>query len=72
MILSTASPYKFPASVLAALGQSVPADEFEALRTLEEKSGMPAPESLRVLRGQTERFGKVISKEEIRQVALSL
>lgn len=72
VILSTASPYKFPASVLAALGQSVPADEFEALRTLEEKSGMPAPESLRVLRGQTERFGKVISKEEIRQVALSL
>ena len=32
----------------------------------------PAPESLRVLRGQTERFGQVISKEEIRQVALSL
>ena len=72
VILSTASPYKFPASVLAALGQSVSADEFEALRTLEEKSGMPAPESLRVLRGQTERFGQVISKEEIRQVALSL
>lgn len=72
VVLSTASPYKFPGSVLAALGQTVPADEFEALAQLEHTSGIPAPASLRELRQRPERFHEVIGKETIREIALSL
>ena len=32
VVLSTASPYKFPCDVLGALGADVPEDEFEAMR----------------------------------------
>lgn len=46
VVLSTASPYKFPCDVLGALGADVPEDEFEAMRLLQEKTGVPAPASL--------------------------
>ncbi len=70
VVLSTASPYKFPRDVLAALGQSVPQDEFEAMARLEEVSGISAPQSLRTLRQKTERFSQVIEPVEIADVAL--
>ena len=47
VVLSTASPYKFPCDVLGALGADVPEDEFEAMRLLQEKTGVPAPATLR-------------------------
>ena len=50
VILSTASPYKFPAAVLSAIGQSAEGDEFAMMDTLEEKTGVPMPENLRGLR----------------------
>ncbi|WP_367925795.1 threonine synthase [uncultured Ruthenibacterium sp.] len=71
VVLSTASPYKFANSVLGALGVEVPGDEFEALQKLENVSGTMAPESLRQLKNKPERFQTIISKEEIREVALS-
>ena len=43
-------PYKFPCDVLGALGADVPEDEFEAMRLLQEKTGVPAPASLAGLR----------------------
>ena len=41
VVLSTASPYKFPCDVLGALGADVPEDEFEAMRLLQEKDRGP-------------------------------
>ena len=50
VILSTASPYKFPAAVLSAIGQSCDGDEFAMMDALEEKTGVPMPENLRGLK----------------------
>ena len=50
VILSTASPYKFPAAVCSALGIPAGADEFSQMDTLETVSGVPMPENLRGLR----------------------
>ena len=72
VVLSTASPYKFPASVLKALGQPVPEDEFDAMEALRSISGIPAPVQLSELRGRPVRFERVIGKGQIRQTALDL
>ena len=50
VILSTASPYKFPAAVCSSLGIPAGADEFSQMDTLEKVSGVPMPENLRGLR----------------------
>ena len=71
VVLSTASPFKFPRSVLEALGQTAPANDFEAMQQLEETTGRTAPASLSALRRKAERFNTVIDPEQIAQVALS-
>ena len=71
VVLSTASPFKFPRSVLEALGQTAPASDFEAMQQLEEITGRTAPASLSALRRKAERFNTVIDPEQIAQVALS-
>ncbi len=50
VILSTASPYKFPAAVLSALGQDGGDDEFAMMEELETLTGVPMPANLRGLR----------------------
>lgn len=72
VVLSTASPYKFPSDVLGALGEIVPEDEFEAMRALHEKTGAPVPQSLAQLRSLPVRFNAVIAPQEIAAAALSL
>ena len=72
VVLSTASPYKFPCDVLGALGADVPEDEFEAMRLLQEKTGVPAPASLAGLREKPVRFTQVVEKDGIRAAALAL
>lgn len=69
VVLSTASPYKFPGSVLKAVGQPVPQDEFEALKELEQFSKLPAPEALKNLQTMPVRFTQIIEKEQILDVA---
>lgn len=69
VVLSTASPYKFPVSVLNALEQAVPQDEFSALEQLEKYSGLPAPEALKSLKNAPVRFDRTIEKEDILTVA---
>lgn len=71
VVLSTASPYKFPGDVLAALGRSVPADEFEAMEQLEQHCGLPIPQALKGLRQKPERFTQVIPPEGIASAALA-
>ena len=56
VIASTASPYKFGQSVLGALGEEVPEDDFGVLEKIEAVSGMPVPEALGGLRQKAERF----------------
>lgn len=50
VILSTASPYKFPAAVLNAIGEHCDGDEFDMMEKLEAVTGVPMPENLRSLR----------------------
>ncbi len=70
VVLSTASPFKFPRSVLQALGKCAPEDDFEAMKQLESITGHSAPQGLAALRTKPERFNTVIGPEQIRQVAL--
>ena len=39
VVLSTASPYKFPRSVLEALGHTAPQNDFEAMQELQAATG---------------------------------
>lgn len=70
VVLSTASPFKFPRSVLEALGHTAPENDFEAMQALEEAAGRTAPASLAVLRQKAERFSTVIDPAQIAEVAL--
>ena len=60
VLLSTASPYKFPRAVLEALGEDVPADDFACMRKLEEVTGTCAPAQLAALETAEERFSDVV------------
>lgn len=70
VVLSTASPFKFPRSVLEALGHTAPENDFEAMQALEEATGRTVPASLAVLRQKAERFSTVIDPAQIAEVAL--
>ena len=52
VILSTASPYKFPAAVLSSIGENCGGDEFDMMERLEAVTGVPMPENLRSLRSR--------------------
>ena len=70
VVLSTASPFKFPRSVLSALGKAAPENDFEAMQQLETATGHAAPASLAALRSKPERFDTVIAPAQIAEVAL--
>ena len=64
--LSTASPYKFSADVLAALGHdTTDMDGFECMDALFEVTGAKVPEALSALRDAQERFSDVVSVPEM-------
>ncbi len=65
VVLSTASPFKFPGDVLAALGETVPEDEFAAMKQLSAAAHMPAPKALAGLEGKKERFTQQLCPQEI-------
>ncbi len=66
IILSTASPYKFPKSVLCGIGENADAStEFELLCRLESKTGMPVPPSLACLAKRPVRFADVCKKQQM-------
>ena len=62
IVLSTASPYKFSSSVLAALGKEIPAqaDLFTAVRELEQVTGWKIPAGLGSLETKAEQHLEVI------------
>ena len=59
MLLSTASPYKFPRACCDALGLDVPEDDFEAMRVLEQATNTVAPTQLAELESKPVRFEDV-------------
>ncbi|MCR4677059.1 MAG: threonine synthase [Sphaerochaetaceae bacterium] len=71
VVLSTASPYKFPQAVLKALGQSEEGNCFDLLRRLNGYTGVPVPQNLKNLEGKKVRFNKSIEKNEINDFVLS-
>ena len=70
VVLSTASPYKFPRDVLAALGETAPESDFAAMAALNVKTGCSVPASLSVLNTLPVRFNTVIEPAAIRDAAL--
>ena len=71
-MLSTASPYKFSPTVLAAVGSKCTGDDFADLTALEKLTGTTAPAALRALRQQPVRFSRVIEPDEIAAIARTL
>ena len=69
VVLSTASPFKFPRDVLAALGEKVPDGDFAAMEALTARTGHAAPRQLADLQGMPERFRDVIEPDQIGKIA---
>ncbi len=71
VVLSTASPFKFSAPVLRAIGEDAEGNEFDLLARLSEKTGLAVPASLANLRNMPERHKSVIEKEKMAEFVLS-
>ncbi len=71
VVLSTASPYKFPAAVLSAIGGANEGDEFAQMERLCSLSGMPIPKNLSGLRELPERHKSVVEKEKMPDFVLA-
>ena len=72
VVLSTASPYKFPAAVLKAIGGSLSGSEFDQMKRLETLSCVPTPKNLSSLEGKPEKHTGVINKEDMLSFVLNL
>ena len=72
VVLSTASPYKFPAAVLKAIGGDTSGNEFEQMERLSQISGVAIPGNLSGLQGKRELHTGVIAKEAMLEYVLNL
>ncbi len=72
VVLSTASPYKFPVAVLTAIGGDTSGSEFEQMERLSAMTGAAIPKNLAGLQGKEEKHTGVIEKEEMLEYVLSL
>ena len=72
VVLSTASPYKFPVAVLTAIGGDTAGSEFDQMERLCAITGVPIPGNLSGLQGKKERHTGVIAKEKMLEYVLSL
>jgi len=71
VVLSTASPYKFPDSVLSALSLPCEGDSFELIDRLKAETDVPLPVRFVGLREKQERHKDVIAKDEMRGYVVS-
>ena len=72
IVLSTASPYKFGASVLHALGEDTAGmDEFSQMERLHARSGMAVPPRLAALRTASVLYKGICAKDDMRAEVLS-
>jgi len=65
ILVSTANPYKFPDSVLKALGSETDTDDFRNIDILESLTGTKAPESLSELRQAKTRHSMTVEKDRM-------
>ena len=71
VIASTASPYKFCASVLSAFQEKAPEKEFDAVDLLSAKTGVKIPEPLLALKDAKVRFTDICEKDKIEDFVLN-
>ena len=71
VVLSTASPYKFPAAVLSALGRPGNDSEFRMMDALAQLSGVPIPGNLSGLEGRPVLHKDVIDKDAMLDYVLA-
>ena len=64
VIVSTASPYKFPTSILQAVEAEVPEDEIGLMQKLSEISGTPIPQRVKQVLNSPVRHHRVCEKEK--------
>jgi threonine synthase len=72
VVLSTASPYKFPEAVLRAIGQEPAGDGFDQMEQLCAATNVAIPKNLANLRTKAERHTGVIGKGEMLEFVLGL
>ena len=72
VVLSTASPYKFPVAVLTAIGGDTAGSEFDQMARLSAITGVPVPRNLASLQGKEEKHTGVIDKDQMLEYVLSL
>ena len=72
VVLSTASPYKFPVAVLTAIGGDTSGSEFDQMERLSAMTGVSIPKNLSGLQGKAERHTGVIAKEKMLEYVLNL
>ncbi|MBQ2927520.1 MAG: threonine synthase [Oscillospiraceae bacterium] len=72
VVLSTASPYKFPVAVLTAIGGDTSGTEFAQMERLSQLSGVPIPRNLSGLQGKEEKHTGVIEKDAMLEYVLNL
>ena len=72
VVLSTASPYKFPVAVLTAIGGDTSGSEFDQMERLSAMTGVSIPKNLSGLQGKPERHTGVIAKDKMLEYVLSL
>ena len=72
VVLSTASPYKFPEAVLNAIGQVPAGDGFDQMEQLNAATGVAIPKNLANLRTKAERHTGVIEKSAMLEFVLNI
>ena len=72
VVLSTASPYKFPVAVLTAIGGDTSGTEFDQMERLSAITGVAIPGNLSGLQGKEERHTGVIEKDAMLEYVLNL
>ncbi len=71
VVLSTASPYKFPQSVLKAINEKSVKDAFTCANSLNCETGAPIPEQILNLKSKPRRFNKIIDKNSAKDEVLA-
>ncbi len=71
VVVSTASPYKFPTAVYEAIAGKKIDDPFKAAKKLNFDTGEPIPESISELKEKEIRFDEVKEKEELFDAVMS-
>ena len=71
VIASTASPYKFTASVLEAITDKKGESEFDNVRLLSELTGVQIPEPIKALENANVRFKNICDKDDMLKAVYS-